>query len=307
MDFARALRSEVFLTEGSVYERLRRHPDLPFDAHVAHASLIYHRSARDVLEAVHREYLDVGLRHGVPMLILSDTWRASAERIARSPYRDRRVNEDHGRFLCVLRDEYRRSGMTVFAGGLLGCRGDAYRPEEALSADDAEGFHAPQIRALAATGLDFLLASTLPAFSEALGIARAMAATGKPYVLSFVVRPDGRLLDGVPLSRVVTDIDSDVARRPAGYWVNCVHPSIFTRAMSVEAPGGTWRSRILGLQANTSARSPEELDGLAELETEEPSLFADEMRVARERFELCVVGGCCGTDARHIEALALDR
>lgn len=294
-------QADFVLTEGSIYERLRRHPEVVFDPYVAHAGLLYDELAARLLEQVHREYLDVGQQYGLPMVIGSNTWRASQERIQKSPFKGRRVNQDNVRFMQALRDTYGEGHAPIFIAGQLSCRGDAYRPEEALSSDEAEAFHAYQVDALAEAGVDFLLAATLPARSEALGLARAMAKTDLPYVLSFVLRGDGTLLDGTPLAHAIADIDASVDRQPVGYLVNCVHPTIFrSGVLRNDIPEG----RLLGLQANTSARSPEELDGLTDLETEEPERFAQLMREVQKELQLPIMGGCCGTDTRHIACLA---
>ena len=291
------------LTEGSIYERLRRHASLESDPYLAHASLVYDVSAAEVLAQVHREYLDVGQHHGVPMIALTDTWRASRERIERSRFSGYAVNQDNARFLCGLRDEYPAEAAPVLIAGLLGCRGDAYRPEEALSQDEAAAFHAPQVQALAETAVDFLMASTLPAFSEALGLATALAETNRPYTLSFVLRPQGTLLDGTPLRRAISEIDNAVARPPMGYFINCVHPTVLEAALTAGRIDDDAR-RLIGFQANTSARSPEELVTLADLETEDPTAFAAAMAHVHQRFGIAILGGCCGTDTRHIDAIA---
>ena len=293
------------LTEGSVYERLRRHVSIEYDPFLAHASLVYDTPAAAILAQVHRDYLDVGQRYRLPMIALTDTWRASRERIERSRFNGCAVNQDNARFLCALRDEYPVDAASIFIGGLLACRGDAYRPEEALSKDEAAAFHAPQAQALAETDIDFLMASTLPAFSEAHGLAIALAETGRPYALSFVLRPGGTLLDGTPLRRAIDRIDEAVERPPVGYFVNCVHPTVLRAALAASGfDQSRLPSRLIGFQANTSARSPEELVGLTDLETEEPTVFAASMILLHQRLGIPILGGCCGTDTRHIEALA---
>lgn len=290
----------LLLTEGSVYERLRRHPHMPFDRELAHASLVYDRAARENLEATHREYLDIARRRRVPMLALTDTWRASAERVARSRFRGLPVNADNAAFLLEVRDAARAEGAEVLVGGNLGPRGDAYRPEEAPQAELAETLARPQVEELASARVDFLQASTLPSAREALGVARAMARTSAPYLLSFVVRRTGRLLDGTPLAEAIAAIDDGVTRPPTAYLVNCVHPSVLLDALEERSVG----ERLAGLQANTSRLSPEELDGREELDTDEPASFGRAMAALGRRFGLRVLGGCCGTDARHIEAIA---
>lgn len=193
----------------------------------------------------------------------------------------------------------------MFLGGLLGPRGDGYRPEEAPGPEQAAALHRPQVRALAAGGVDCLVAATLPAAPEALGLARVLGETGVPYLLSFVVRPTGALLDGTPLRRAVETIDAAAEPAPLGYLINCVHPTVFEAALDAAiAADPAVAPRILGLQGNTSTRPPEELDGSPELRGEDPAAFADAMARLRERFGATILGGCCGTDDRHLRELA---
>jgi homocysteine S-methyltransferase len=318
MSFSETVIREPFiLAEGAVIERLRREPSVSMDAHVLHAGFVYDARARTALGDVYRQYLDIGRRHALPMIVLTPTWRANPERLSCAGLAHLDVNGDDVRFMAGLVAQYGDYARQVFLGGLMGCAGDAYRPQGALAAREAESFHAPQAQALAHAGVDFLMAATLPAYSEALGLARGMARCGKPYVLSFVLRPGGTLLDGTPLHKAVRRIDASVSPAPTFYLVNCVHPTVFEQACECElarspAPGdpaalgkpAAWAGRVLGLQGNTSSRSPEQLDGLAQLETEEPSTFAAAMLRLHERFGTRVLGGCCGTDDRHIARIA---
>jgi homocysteine S-methyltransferase len=292
------------LSEGSMYERLRRHPGVRFDPELAHATLIYDAKDRELLTQLHREYLDVGQRHGLAMFALTDTWRANAERIARSAFADQAVNHDNARYLRALCDSY-RGGPPIFVGGQIGPKGDAYTPAEAPDAATAAAFHAAQLGALAAGGVDFLYAATLPALDEARGIAAAMAATGLPYVLSFVVDGAGALLDGTPLSAAMRDLDRGPVRAPLGYALNCVHPRRFAAALQrLESEGAGLAARVLSFQANTADLEPHELAGLDELQVEDPDALAESMIGSYRRFGVPFYGGCCGTDTRHIEALA---
>jgi homocysteine S-methyltransferase len=306
-DVEALLAGEFFvLVEGAVIERLRRDPAISLDPHIVHAGMVYDPRARATLADVYRRYLDVGRRYDLPMVTLTPTWRASAARLKRAglaPSQD--VNGECVRFLFGLAAETGAYAHRVAIGGMLGPAGDAYRPQEALSLREAEAYHAFQVRALSKAGVDFLIAATLPAYSEALGMARAMARSGTPYVLSFVLRPTGVLLDGTPLHEAVHRIDSTVCPRPSCYMANCVHPTVFELALERELERAPWLSeRVIGLQGNTSCRSPEELDDLAELETEEPRAFARAMVRLYDRFGIKVLGGCCGTDERHIEWIA---
>jgi len=294
------------LTEGAMVERIRRHPGVELDPDIAHAGLIYSDSGRKVLTEIYQQYLSIGQRHNLPMLTLAPTWRANPERIARADSGAvDKVNADCIEFLKEICAGYGSYQERLFVAGLLGCRHDAYNPDEALSSDAAEQFHAPQVEALANSGVDFIKAATLPAVSEALGIARAIARTGLPGVLSFVIRPTGQVLDGTPLHTAVALIDSATNPAPAFYMVNCVHPTVFMHAMTAETKADSkLTERVLGFQGNTSTKSPEELDNLPYLDTTEPESFANLMVQIHGTFGTRVLGGCCGTDESHIAQVA---
>jgi homocysteine S-methyltransferase len=290
-------RAAVVLAEGSVVERLRRHSGCELDAHVAHAAFPCSPGKREVLAAIYREYLDIGEKAGLAMVCFSPTWKANPERLSAAGLTGNinAAGVAFAREMAARRDD-------VFIGGLMGCRGDAYRPEQALSAAEAARFHVFQANALARAGCDFLCAATMPAASESEGMAAAMARTGMPYIVSFIVTRRGILLDGTPMQEIIARIDRSVCPAPLGYMVNCVHPSVMNEALENCDP--PTRSRVLGLQANTSPKSPGELEGSAELETEDPELFADRVLELHRKFGLRILGGCCGTDARHIGSLA---
>lgn len=298
MTLAQALaRHDTILAEGSVYELLRRDSRVSFDPDIAHAGLVYDDLLRTLLAEVHREYLRIANDAGLPIISFADTWRASEERIARSRFVGRDVNGDNVRFIRDLAEE---AGGDVIVAAYTGPRGDAYRPEEAPRRDEAMAIHAAQIEALAMSGVDLIVAATLPSLEEARGIASLLARSGVAWMLSFVVRRDGTLLDGTLLGEAISRIDDDSIRLPIGYSINCVHPDVFCDA--ARAAGGAAR-RIIALQANASALSPEELDGSDTVEGDGPSQWAAAMVEARRVATLPIVGGCCGTSPDHIRAL----
>jgi homocysteine S-methyltransferase len=297
--------SPVILGEGAVIERLRRSDDIQLDEYVVNSALIYQEKGRSALELIYRQYVEIGHRYNLPLLLSTPTWRAGRDRIAAAGLADRDLNGDNFHFLAQLRNSYGDYARQVAICGLMSCRGDAYKPDEAMPTGEASQFHAWQADSLAAAGVDFLLAATLPALSEAIGLARAQAATGLPYLISFVARPEGTLLDGTPLTDAIAAIDVSTSPRPLGYMINCTHASIFRSALLHENNSSPLvRKRVIGLLANTAALSPEELDASPELMEEAPNDFG--LCVSALHFDLGmkVLGGCCGTDERHIECLA---
>jgi len=297
--------SATILGEGAVIERLRRMPGICLDEQVVNSALIYDACGRSAMETICRQYLEIGRTYDLPLLLSTPTWRAGRDHIAAAGLTGRDLNGDNFRFLDTLRREYGTYGSKVIICGLMSCRGDAYKAAEALPAAEARTYHAWQAEALASAGVDLLLAATLPALSEAIGLAQALAATGLPYLVSFVVRPEGTLLDGTPLKDALAAIDSVVSPPPQGYLVNCTHASIFRRAIFHEQNSSALvRKRMIGLLANTAALSPEELDNSSVLVEEEPEVFATDVAALQKELGLRIVGGCCGTDERHIDRLA---
>ena len=306
VDFSDFLRRHAkILGEGAIIERLRRDPAMALDPHIANSAFIYDLPKRTVLAALYHQYLEIGHLHCLPMILTASTWRAQPERIAAAGCADRAVNADNLRLLQDLRQATGSYSSQVMIGGLVGSRGDAYQPRAALSLADAHRYHAQQAEELAQAGADFLLGITLPALSEALGLGAALADTRRPYLLSFVVRPNGTLLDGTSLDIAINLIDQQTQPRPVGYLINCTHPDFAYAALThpVHCSPAT-RQRFIGILANTAALSPEALDGHAYLQSADPAVFASAMMRLHNELGLKILGGCCGTDDRHIRAIA---
>lgn len=306
--FAQFLKqSPCILGEGAVIERLRRNGELELDPFLVNSAFIYDAARRAALEAICRQYLEIGRDFDLPLLVSTPTWRASKERIEAAGYAGVDVNGDNVRFLHALRREFGAYGEKVVICGLMSCRGDAYNPAEALPVEEAREFHAWQAGKLAGAGVDFLLAATLPALSEATGlaIAIALAATATPYMISFVVRPEGTLLDGTPLKDAIAAIDAAATPRPLAYLINCTHASFARSALLHKVNSSAQvRQRVIGLLANTAAQSPEELNESTSLVEEDPLTFGKAVAALHRELGLKILGGCCGTDERHIRCLA---
>jgi homocysteine S-methyltransferase len=295
----RLARGEFILSEGSVYELLRRDERIRFDPHIAHAGLIYDSRSRDVLAKVHGKYIEIAERHHVPLVAFTDTWRASGERIAASAFYGQAVNRDNVEFLRAVASA---SQSRVFIGALTGPRGDAYRPGEAPTAEEALRYHSFQIGELAASGVDIIVAATMPAFPEAKAVAQLMARSGVPSMVSFVVRPEGILLDGKPLGEAIREVDDATDSALLGYSINCVHPDVALQAL-MHLPAEL-RARVLAFQGNTSSLPPEEVDGLPHVDSMDAQPFAAAVAALIGGSGIRMVGGCCGTDGSHIDALA---
>ncbi len=286
------------LMEGAIVERLRRPGQVHLHDTLLNAPLIYDPEAGAIMGDVYRQYMDVAQRAGLPILVLTPTWRADKARVAASGVSDT-INIDAVAFMRDLRDAAPYRDTVVKIGGLIGCRNDCYRPEEALSASEAERFHAWQIKQLVAGEVDFLIAETLPNVQEALGIAKAMAATGVPYIISFVISRDGRVLDGSGLEEAIELIDSATQSPPLGYMINCAYPSFLCPE---EQPKAVF-NRLIGYQANASSLDHCDLDNADELHADDIAEWGQLMLTLNDTYGVKILGGCCGTGVEHLQYL----
>jgi S-methylmethionine-dependent homocysteine/selenocysteine methylase len=190
---------------------------------------------------------------------------------------------------------------TVLVSGCVGPRGDGYVAGEKMTADEAERYHRRQVAVFAEKQVDLASALTMTYAEEAIGIGRAVSGAGLAPVVSFTVETDGRLPSGQPLGEAIEQVDAETNEAPAYYMINCAHP---THLADVLEDGGAWRERIRGLRANASTKSHAELDEAEELDEGDPvGLATDYLALKPSLPNLNVVGGCCGTDHRHVEQL----
>ena len=277
--------------------------DLP---HFASFVLLRNDDGRERLRRYYQPFLELAAATpGAGFVLETPTWRASADWGRLLGYDERALaaaNREGVQLVRELRDEWRPrlSGPLVVAG-IIGPRGDGYIADAPDSIDAATAFHRPQAASLQAGGVDMLSAVTMTSSIEALGVARAAAAVGLPVAVSFTVETDGRLPSGEGLREAIERVDAGAGVAPAYFAVNCAHPSHFD---AVFADAGPWTSRIRGLRANASARSHAELDAATELDIGDlPDLADRYCRLRASLPKLNVLGGCCGTDARHLRAI----
>lgn len=301
MNFSECMdRGGKVLMEGALGERLKREYGLLFDEYVAMAGLVYTQEGRSALKELWNGYIAIAKKYRVPFLATTPTRRANRERVEKSSF-DASIIRDN---VAFLRSVQKDSGCTMYVGGLMGCKGDAYTGEGALSEKEAFRFHSWQAELFAQSGADFLMAGIMPTLPEAAGMARAMGAVNLPYIISFTIQKDGRLIDGTTILDAIRYIDSVTTQQPVCYMTNCVHPSIVYEALSQSFNDNPIvRERFKGIQANTSPLSYAELDGSLDLKCSDPEDLAYAMKRLTGKGNFQIFGGCCGTDCRHMEAI----
>lgn len=290
-------KNKFILAEAAVVERLRRNKSIEIDPKLVNAPLVFSEKGRAALRSLYQEYIDIAVASDRPLLLSTPTWRANKERVVASNY-PKDINVEAAKFLKELVAKQTKA-VNAKVGGLIGCKNDCYLPEEGLSLNEARDFHQWQIVELASAEVDFLMAVTLPCVEEAAGIAQAMEATGLPYIISFVIGADGKVLDGTELHAAIAYVDANTTTKPLGYFINCSYPSFLNLETLRQVPPG----RLIGLQANASSLSHAHLEGSKELKSESVAEWGNLMVQLNRDFGVKVLGGCCGTDDKHLKYL----
>jgi homocysteine S-methyltransferase len=297
-------RGGDFLTCGGMETTLIFHRGIELP-HFASFVLLGSLEGRVVLQSYYESYLAVAREHDVGFVLDSPTWRANSDWGAKLGYdRDalRDINVAAIEFLEDIRQRWETSTMPCVINGTIGPRGDGYQATT-MSASDAEEYHRRQISAFAETRADMVTAYTIANIPEAIGIAQAAKSYDLPCAISFTVETDGRLAGGGSLRDAIETTDRTTQNYPEYYLINCAHPTHFDSILF--ANSGLWVTRIHGIRANASTRSHAELDESENLDSGDPDDLAIRYRLLQRAMPMLhIFGGCCGTDHRHIEAIA---
>jgi S-methylmethionine-dependent homocysteine/selenocysteine methylase len=290
--------TELLLTDAGLETVLLFHDriDLP---HFAAFPLLESDDGRAALRRYYEPFLHLADDRRVGLVLSTPTWRANPEWGALLGYDEEGLSAVNRAAVSFL-EELRAGRDAVVVEGCIGPRGDAYRPTMLMTADEAERYHAPQLRAFADSGCVRAAALTLTYVGEAVGIVRAASAAGVPIVVGFTVETDGRLPSGVSIEQAIESVDRATDGAALGFMINCAHPTHFVD----ELPKGRARERIHALRANASTKSHEELDASETLDDGDPNDLAVRYAALRTQLPaLHVLGGCCGTDIRHVTAI----
>lgn len=292
----------LYLADGGLETTLVFHEGIELP-HFAACAIVEDDNARQVMHRYFGRFLAIAERRGTGFVLDTVTWRGGVHwgaALARSAEEMLRLNRVSAEFAKEIRDRWSGRVDSILINGVVGPAGDGYAPDNLLDADTAEAAHAPQIAALAESGIDLVSAITMTHAGEAAGIVRAAVAKGLPVVVSFTVETDGRLPEGQALGDAISEVDEITGEAPLYYMVNCAHPDHFAGKLE-----GTWTRRVGGVRANASRLSHAELDASETLDDGDPDEFgALHATFAARLPNLRMVGGCCGTDHRHVGCVA---
>jgi S-methylmethionine-dependent homocysteine/selenocysteine methylase len=297
------LAGRLFITDGGMETTLVFHDgiDLPY---FAAFDLLKSEDGINRLRDYYRRYAAIATANRVGFVLESVTWRASSDwgrLMGHSDSALEAINHLSIHLLEELREELETEESPMVISGCIGPRGDGYNPDAFMTADEAQAYHAQQIRTLSASAADMISAMTMTYAEEVTGMVRAAQAENIPIVISFTLETDGRLPSGQSLQEAIEQVDADTGSGPAYYMINCAHPEHFEDTLTADEP---WLQRIKGIRANASRKSHAELDECEVLDDGDPhELGQSYQQFSKKLKQLNVFGGCCGTDHRHVAAI----
>jgi len=297
------LGENLFLTDGGLETTLIFHDgiELPY---FASFDLLKDDAGFERLRAYYRRYASMARDRRMGLVLESPTWRANPDWGAKLGYDAVRLADANRRaigLMLEIRDEFETPESPMPISGNLGPRGDGYRADARMTVAEARAYHRTQIETFAQTDADMVAAFTMTYPEEAIGIVLAARDTNMPVAISFTLETDGRLPSGDSLQAAIARTDAETEGHCAYFMINCAHPTHFTHVLHED---DSWTQRIRGLRANASRRSHTELDDSTDLDAGNPLELGDEYRALHGLLpRLTVIGGCCGTDHRHVEAI----
>jgi len=293
----------LFLTDGGIETTLIFHQGLDLPLFAAF-DLLKDDEGTQTLRSYYEPYVALARERGLGLVLESPTWRASPRWASEIGYSEQELQDMNRRAIGLmeeLRDRYDAGDAPIVISGCLGPQDDGYKPAMKLTAREAQDYHAVQIATFRDSAADMVTAITMTYADEAVGIARAAQEAGLPVAISFTVETDGRLPSGQGLGEAIEQVDEQTGAAPAYYMINCAHPTHFEGVLEAPEP---WLDQIRGLRANASTRSHSELDEAPELDEGDPEDLGLRYVALRAKLpRLNVLGGCCGTDHRHIAAI----
>jgi homocysteine S-methyltransferase len=299
------LQGGLFLTDGGIETTLIFHEglDLPY---FAAFHILKDNSGRAALRRYYARYIEIARREEAGFILESPTWRASSDwgrKLGYSEEQLARANRDSIVLMHELRDAFETRLTPIVISGCIGPRGDGYDPGQVMSQEEAAAYHGSQIRTFSEAGVDMVTAITMTNANEAIGVTRAAQEAGVPVAISFTLETDGSLPTGQSLKEAIEEVDGATSGGPAYYMINCAHPTHFEGTLSTQ---GAWAGRVRGIRANASRRSHQELNEAPDLDDGDPVELGRQYGDLLKRHpQINVLGGCCGTDHRHVQQIGM--
>ena len=298
------LESRLFLSDAGLETMLTFQQGFTLPAFASFV-LLREQAGREALRAYFERFARLARDQASGLVLETPTWRANADWGRALGYTELALTEANRAAVALaatVRAAWDAPGLPIVISGNIGPRGDGYRAHQRMGSAAARDYHLAQVATFAATEADMVSAFTITYPDEAIGIVDAAAACDMPVAISFTLELDGRLPSGDRLSDAIIRTDLETGAYAAYYMINCAHPTHIAPALRERGP---WRERLRGLRANASRRSHSERDDSSELDAGDPEqIGAEYLALQKVLPQMNVVGGCCGTDERHVAAIA---
>jgi len=263
--------------------------------------LLETKEGRETVRGYYAQLIDMARQKGVGVFLESVTWVANRDRGATIGYSPETLKESNIAAIdLIARVREEEGDLPTILSAQMGPRGDGYAPTERMTVDEAETYHGEQMETISQTEADLVSACTLCYPEEAIGIVRAGERFKMPVVIAFTVETDGRLPTDMPLREAIETVDDATDGGAAYFMINCAHPDHFSGVLA----DGQWMQRLRGVVTNASRCSHAELDESEELDDGDPEELGELVGALCKKFpHFTVVGGCCGTDMRHLRRI----
>lgn len=297
------ISGKTCITDGGLetYLIFQKKIDLP---EFAAYDLLRSEEGYGILFDYYKTYAVLARKFKLGLILETPTWRANTDwgqKIGDTTDKLHELNVASVKLISHIREEFENEDTPIIISGCLGPRGDGYSPEYMMTAAQAQQYHSTQINSFSSVNVDMVSALTINYIDEAIGITQAAKHHGLPVSISFTVETDGKLPTGESLEEAIHTVDQATNKGPVYYMINCAHPTHFDHLINI---GNTWLERLQGIRGNASCMSHEELDKSETLDDGDPEVFGIEINKLREiSNKITVLGGCCGTDHRHIEQI----
>jgi S-methylmethionine-dependent homocysteine/selenocysteine methylase len=293
----------LYLTEGGVETEImyKWGHKLP---HFAMFTLLDKPEAMADMKSMFARALEVAATQKTGLVLSSLDYRASPDWAALLGISADGLRDVHFRTVAFMKEvaaPFVEKIPDLVFSGVIGPRGDAYGKGGGITEEEAEDYHTPQLKNLRDAGADMACALTFNNIPEAVGVARAAKAVGIPLGLYFTLNSKGTLGSGPTLKEAVESVEEITQGAPSYYGLNCSHPLEFMESLE----DGDWLKRVRSIRPNAVRMEKVALCKLGHLEDGDPEELGQQMGDIRQKFpQMDILGGCCGTDERHLGEIA---
>jgi 5-methyltetrahydrofolate--homocysteine methyltransferase len=247
---------------------------------------------------VHETYITAGSN-----IVLTNSFGGTRHRLKLHKLEERcaELNRAAAALARQVVDEHMAAGgAPVAVAGSIGPTGELFEPLGALTPETAEAAFAEQALALADGGADVLWVETMSSREEMAAAVAAATQTGLPVVATMTFDTNGKTMMGVDPADMPA-FAAGLPNAPTAIGANCgVGPAELLHSLIAIASTSAPNAILVG-KGNCGV--PKFEDGHIHYNGS-PETMAEYACLARD-VGARIIGGCCGSTASHIQAMAV--